>query len=212
MPGQKHSGFELAPGENITMPGTEKVDGVDISVHAADLAAHHRNIWELMVTGDYYPSLLIADEIPNPTAIVADTLYAVPYPLPVEQTFSHICIQITTGVAGNVRLGIYNDNGSIAPGALRLDAGTIDCTVAGVKEIASAMTLPKGIYWLAMVSDVAPSTYLSSKNLALMGSDTTVGVHNGQHNVAFVYAVLPDPFPGGAARTYSIWAIALKKS
>lgn len=47
-----------------------------------------------------------------------------------------------------VRLGIYeNDDGD--PGALVLDAGTVDTSTTGTKEITIAETLTPGLYWLA---------------------------------------------------------------
>jgi hypothetical protein len=61
-------------------------------------------------------------------------------------------MNVNAGVASAVvRMGIYSDTGTGYPGALLVDAGTIDAATAGVKEAALATpnTLLPGTYWLA---------------------------------------------------------------
>lgn len=83
-------------------------------------------------------------------------LFFVPFPIATERAIDRIAFEVTTGgTAGSVgRLGIYaDDDGN--PGALLLDAGTVDTTSTGAKEIAVAETLDAGLSWLAIVAQVA---------------------------------------------------------
>lgn len=59
---------------------------------------------------------------------------------------------VTAGDVGSfVRLGIYADDGSGKPGALLLDAGTIDGGSATAQEITISKQLTAGLYWTASV-------------------------------------------------------------
>lgn len=92
-----------------------------------------------------------------------NVMRASPFYLPRTQTFVKIGTEITSaGSAGAlIRLGIYADNGNLLPGALVLDAGTIDGTVLATAtpgEITISENLECGLYWLAAVLQGAPST------------------------------------------------------
>lgn len=115
-------------------------------------------------------------------------------------TIDQIWCQVqTAGSAGAlVRLGLYADAGG-KPGALLLDAGTVDATVAGVKTIAvNNLVLPVGPIWTAVVNQGAAATLP-----VLYGTGTGVaeGVPLGTSDLArasgfyiiSVPGVLPDP-------------------
>jgi len=133
-------------------------------------------------------------------AVSANTLYGIPFFVPTPTTYTTIAIEVSTAVAGNCRLGIYNDSAG-APGSLVLDAGTVSTGTTGLKTIAISQLLNPGWYWLAAVFDAAPTVRAASQTNALRmlghtsGTDTTahVGV-----SVAFTYAALPTPFTGGS--------------
>lgn len=73
----------------------------------------------------------------------------IPYVIVIDR----LAVKVNTlAAASTVRLGIYSDTGTAAPGALVLDAGTIDSTATGVKQITVSLTLPRGLYWRALVS------------------------------------------------------------
>lgn len=81
-------------------------------------------------------------------------------------TLNAICTSVT--VAGStgalVRLGIYADAGD-APGALLVDAGTVDGTVVG--QTAATISLPvaaEQVLWLAVVTQGAPTTGPTVRN------------------------------------------------
>jgi hypothetical protein len=63
------------------------------------------------------------------------------------------------GAAGKLaRLGIYDSTGTAgAPGALVVDGGTVTVDTGTTKEVTISTTLQPGVYWLAFVSDGAPT-------------------------------------------------------
>lgn len=70
------------------------------------------------------------------------------FPVSVATTFDRIGVEITTAVASStVRLGIYNVVNSL-PTTLVLDAGTVDSSTTGAKEITISQTLQPGLYLL----------------------------------------------------------------
>lgn len=94
----------------------------------------------------------------NSTTVSVNTVCATPIIIPANTTADRICLYINTGVATALwRLGIHADNGSIYPGAQVLDAGTVDASSTGAKEITpgSAAVLTRGVYWLVAKSETA---------------------------------------------------------
>lgn len=90
-------------------------------------------------------------------------LRAHPFPLAKQTTFDRIALdhQSTPTATSVGRLGIYSDNGRGEPGALILDAGTVDLsTAAALKSIVISQTLDPGVYWLACCVQVAFGPYL----------------------------------------------------
>jgi hypothetical protein len=69
------------------------------------------------------------------TGLSANNLYGIPFYAPGTAGYTSIGLEITTGAAHSGRLGIYADNGAGLPGALVLDAGTIDCSSTGYKSV-----------------------------------------------------------------------------
>ena len=81
-----------------------------------------------------------------------------PFVVPTAMTYDRIGAQVdTSGASGVVRLGIYNSDANNRPSALVLDAGTIDASSTGYKEITISQTLSAGLYWVTAVSQVTSS-------------------------------------------------------
>lgn len=69
-------------------------------------------------------------------------------------TLDRIGISVTTAAASTVaRLGIYRDDGTGFPGALLLDAGEVDVSTTGGKEIIISQAITPGAYWLTMMTN-----------------------------------------------------------
>ena len=127
-------------------------------------------------------------------------------PLWVGQTASwdRIGVNVTTAVAASVvRLGIYGDTGRGSPGVLTLDAGTIDSTSTGAKELTIALTLAPGLHWLVTASQGgAPTLQAHNGSLypvgagSLAGATGAGGIYSGLvTNTGIVPGALPSPFP-----------------
>jgi len=80
--------------------------------------------------------------------------------IPTAKTIDRIGAEVTSaGESGSVvRLGIYNDDGTGYPGALLLDAGTIDGTSATVQPITISQAVNAGLYWFVAAVQAAPTT------------------------------------------------------
>lgn len=101
-------------------------------------------------------------------ALVQNTMYAMPFFVPVTTIFGNISV-VTTGVASSTaRLGIYSDTGGV-PNALVLDAGSVATATFGQKTIAISQSLTPGWYWLAVAVQGAAG------NLNSAGANTNVG-------------------------------------
>lgn len=144
--------------------------------------------------------------------ITVDRLYASAFPIPIQMTFDRIGSYVYTTGAGNARLGIYNDDGGY-PGSLVLDAGLIDVSSGGRKEIEINQQLSAGLYWIAYIGDIGHSFDCSQQdqNLEITG---IVG-RNGKgamYYVAQAYGALPATYPLGATQLGVVGAFTLRRS
>jgi len=134
-------------------------------------------------------------------ALVANTLYAIPFVCPKAITLDRIGINVTTLKAGLSRLGIYADAGGVRtcyPGTLLLDAGTVDTSTAGVKSITIDRALTSNtLYWLVIVPNVAPTItgIAAVSGINMLGRTTTLLLQHCGLSVAFTYGTLPSTFP-----------------
>lgn len=108
-----------------------------------------------MVTGRYYSPV---GGTPSTAATAINTAVALPYMVPAACLLDRIAVEVTTAAAsGTCRLGIYaDDNGT--PGALLLDAGTVDTSTTGAKEITISKRLDSGLVWLVATNQGAAAT------------------------------------------------------
>ena len=116
----------------------------------------------------------------NQTAVAATAsrLCYLPVEFGAPLTIDRLGVSITTAGAGStVRLGIYASAANGYPGALLLDAGTIDSSTTGLKEITMSLAVRAGRYWLAAAAQggTPPSTRIvtNSKMSAMSGFVTT---------------------------------------
>ncbi len=155
-------------------------------------------------TGRFYSSPLTI--VLTTFTMVLDTLYAIPFLVPVTKTYTSLNIEVTTQAAGKLgRMGIWQDS-SGAPGALELDpAATISFTGTGVRSHVISHQLVAGNYWLGIVSDGGPVvravSNASGACLASLGftSGTDTTLHPGWSVALTFPSTLPNPFTGGGA-------------
>lgn len=131
--------------------------------------------------------------------VAANRLYAVPVYVSETNTFSKIGMEVTTGLAGNARVGIYNIDTDGLPSTLVLDAGTFTTNAAAEKEVTISQSLSHGWYYLAFVSDVAVEVRAAAATGAgafVLGGQSSllsVGTAYAPY-VALTYGALPASF------------------
>lgn len=128
-------------------------------------------------------------------AVTANRLYAIPHVVGETTTFTRIGIRVSSAIAGNARLGIYNWAAGV-PTTLVLDCGTVSTGTLGDKEITISQSLAAGVYALGVVFDAAPSVAVANeRNLInyLVGDVSSTGNDVFQY-VAHVYGALPASF------------------
>jgi len=167
--------------------------------------------FQVMVPGSFYGLC----QGTNTAVLTADQLYGQYFPLPRGATFDRIGIDVQTGAAGkHIRLGIYKDDDLDGyPKSLVLDAGVVNVDTSGEKHITINQHLEAGLYFLAFISDGAPTLWLTQtpaypSPLGLGGTIAyPVFVY---YKTGVAYGALPDPFTAGGSGTNDAWSIAMR--
>ena len=115
-------------------------------------------------------------------SMTLNRMYATAIYVPRGASIDRVAVEVTIGgSAGSVvRLGLYA-NGTNGVGGLLFDAGTVDTTSGGYKELTVSWTnLTGDIYWLVAVAQVAAPTLRGEvSNLFLNGfGPYNVGLNN----------------------------------
>lgn len=131
-----------------------------------------------IITNHYiHPFGAFGGGIPNP--LEADVLYAAPILIPERTSFTRIGCRVTTAVASStIRLGIYTDN--LVPAAKVFDAGTIDSSTTGAKEINISQVLDAGDYWIVAQHEGGTTDVEINWrwcNSMILGTPTDDGIH-----------------------------------
>jgi hypothetical protein len=158
-------------------------------------------------------------------AISANVLYAAPFFVPVRMKFDQIAINVTgAGASGTrARMGVYTDGNtpstqgypsSLVPGT---DVAEVAVDSTGVKANSISVTLPPGLYWLALVSSGAPTVRavgVASLDSEILGLGSDLGTAPGVgYSVSYTYGSLPSTFPTGASvYTSTIPLVALRRA
>lgn len=140
----------------------------------------------------------------NPSANI---LRAIPFLAPGRiAKITQIAFNVTTLLAGNARIGIYDSvsDTNIYPNKLLVDSGDISTNSNGVKTFNTAITLTPGkMYWMAFVNSVASTlrcgAVAGSTVPLLLPDDASLGTTRSHGlQVAHAYAALPSTFTAGA--------------
>lgn len=185
-----------------------------IGSHEADLAAHTRDQWEVLRTGDNYVLPLLHYNSCN-RVLTVDRLYAIIFVVPRALTVDRIAIGVETLAAGkSVRLGIYNVGTNLYPGTLLLDAGVVSVATTGIKTITINQKLTKGIYFVSYICDGGPKLRCYYPIGSLLGSDpgNFAGVVYGGWYKNDTYGALPDPYPASGGKDSGYNAARLRAS
>ena len=196
--------LNLVEGHGLGVTHDAATDTITVATASPYAAKHDANTRVV--------SLLSTDALAA-LALAANILYVTPIAITKRTTFTRIGIQVSTaGAAGaNIRLGIYNNSTNHQPGTLVLDAGEIDASTTGTKEITISQSLRPGLYWLAAANELAPSVngYGVTDIIPILGYDTA-NARIARLTRAFTYAVLPADesaatYTQGTAASPIIW-------
>lgn len=136
------------------------------------------------------------------TALVAGTMYTHPVSSATARLWDRIGAEVTGAAASStITLGIYADDGEGSPGALLLDAGTIDGNSATAQEITiSFVPEPGKTYHLAALCIGGTPTVRthsvgnwSGRNNSLANATAAAVVRNGTNRTGLASTSLPDP-------------------
>jgi len=170
----------------------------DIATHASDLDAHTKHYLELLRVGEYIPYTIVGGYGISQTAMVANTIYAVPFLVARPITVDRIAISVQGPDAGkSAVLGIYNNGDNLYPGTLIASSGgEISVAAVNVQAVVIDISLTRGLYWLAVVSNGTPSIRLVSRAVVpILGLNATFTQYNSGWTVGHVYdSSLPSPF------------------
>ena len=174
-------------------------------------------------TGRYFGSFFTGGTQTTQAIATVNSLRAFPFYIPLNVKFDRIAIRVTTAATGTtprVRLGVYQDNGSVYPGKLALDAGEVSVNTTGIKELTIDLTLKSGkLYWLAFLgqdtTSLAVGAIPSGDALAtFLGWDASLaGTPPLGYAATQTYGALPADYPAGAADwSLPVPLIALRKA
>ncbi len=173
--------------------------------------------------GNYYGPFVSGGAQTTQSIASANSLRAFPFFVPKSTKFDRIAIRVTTagtGTTPRVRLGIYDDNGNVFPNKLVLDAGEVNVSATGVKELTIDVTLQGGkLYWLVLVGQDTTSLVVAATAagdvIPILGYESDLsGTPLSGWAVTQTYGALPATYPTGSpvSWTLSVPLIALRKA
>lgn len=156
-------------------------------------------------------------------AISANHLFALPIYFGQAKGVDTIVFNVATaaGAGALARVGLYEDDGSLYPGSLLVDGGTVAVDSTGYKVVTfeSVTTPANKVVWLAIVSDSTPtlSTAVGTRSDFLGAATLAQGRHNWGYRVNFTFDALPATYPAGAnfqntTQPGNPWFLALRVS
>jgi len=185
------------------MPGLSVSGGVDPQLRPF---YDYLGIFQPQV-GKYYHGARLTGYYAVVTNQPANRLRANYYPIFRKMRFDRIAILIqgVGGAGSKIRLGIYEDD-DFMPGALLLDAGEVSAESVSVEAyLPINITLDKGIYWLACVTnDETIDLGYHYEFLSICGMTGNLEGMIGAYVKSFTYGPLPDTFGAASESNFMI--------
>ncbi len=154
-------------------------------------------IESLAITGRYLQGTWSVGS-PVTGSSIADRLRFSPWWIWEELVVDRIGVHVTVAQAtGSTRIGIYESDSAGIPSKLLVDAGTIDSSTTGFKEITIAeILLGQRLYWACFVNNVGSIDLRGAAGVTASSVGRTAGSDvNGIAGLTMVhsFAALPDP-------------------
>jgi len=192
-------------GAGVTATDVPASDRVDVDIPAGGGGGQNDRLNFRRVDADFHSGLdLYGSETTKPLS--STRIVAVPFYVPDTKTADLIMVRVTTAIAGNARLGIYNDGANLYPGTLLLDAGTVAVGTTGCKQITISQALSGALYWLAVLPDpsIAVQAHFPIASWGLLGHLCDMSSFGYWHSPNFNFSAnpLPNPYPANAAKQF----------
>ena len=169
-----------------------------------------KNQWDYIRTGGVsWYGTAVNCTASTTTALTANVARAWPFIVRKGFAIDRIQFEVTTLVAGNCVVGIYNSNSSNYPNALLLQGTAASTGTTGLKTTTISSTLVDDtLYWMAYNASAAPTLRAVSQAAvpAILGNDGTVGTNRQITGltVAQTYnATMPATYTAGATNLLS---------
>lgn len=204
--GATATGLPAGSSPTVTVGGTSSARtfefGIPAGAAGANGAAGAGTVADVNVSGRYYNTQLTTTSL-GTVAATADRMYLVPFTVGRTRAVDQLGINVSTALAGNVRMGIYNSDASTGyPTTVLVDGGTPPSTgTTGAKSSTVSVTLQPGVqYWTAVTCSSAATFSAGSANemrpIAGGASPSNAGA-----NHAYVTHSQADPLPNLTAVT-----------
>jgi hypothetical protein len=193
-----------APGNLVGQPSIIKHQGIYCNGALNELSpSQHPGL----VASRYYSAPCSAT---SPVAVAANTLYFVPVLIPHRCNITKLGVNVTTGAAGNVVLGLYRSGQSAFPGQVNgvpttLVAQTTAQSTAGVAQLEAAIAIPSsyldaGLYFIAALFSGAPTVTqhsIDNSRIAMYGGTAPTDVSLAMYAPLAYTATLPATIGAG---------------
>jgi hypothetical protein len=147
-------------------------------------------------------SYLQPDGVISSGTLVADRVYYGPLWVPSARTVTSMEVDCTAAGAGGtptIRLGLYLPDAAGRPGALLVDAGTVDATLTGLLAKTVSQAMPRGLLWTAVVAQGATTTQPQARVLIAQGRFVNfTAVAAAQNRPGYFQASVPGALPATA--------------
>jgi len=159
-------GGDLSANRTLSIPAaTSSINGYLSSTDWSTFNGRMQSIWEYRKTGRWYTAALFPIGTGGTITNFANSIRYIPFLVDRDITVTQLGINVSAiATAGTTcRLGIYSNNASTtAPNTRLVDTGTLALDTLGVKPSPTlSVSLTKGLYWLAYISNASTGTITS---------------------------------------------------
>jgi len=176
--------------------------------------------FDFIMEGRYYTDPTITAALGSTLTVGKDLLRASRFPLTKKVSFDRIGFynSYTVGVGARARVGVYDSATQVGytyhPNNLLLDSGEINVEAAGWKYADIDLTLEKGLYWLAVLTNSSSmGVRATTSSLRILGAyeiDAILMYPLNGFIYILAYGALPSVFPLLSTESYYALALALR--
>ncbi|MEM5816176.1 MAG: hypothetical protein QXL14_03985 [Candidatus Aenigmatarchaeota archaeon] len=145
-------------------------------------------------------------------ALTANRLYAQLFITGRKLRFDAISVRVTTAATGNLKMAIYDADNQLLPYKKLSETGDISTSSTGDKIAVIDTILEPGLYWLAFISNAAPTLGGTTAAYCLSPLGRTSPYTTGINTVYFDIGsyTMPEYFPSNPVETAIPSLIALR--